>query len=116
MNFKNRLRELRVKNKIGQQTVAEFLNYGYTAISNYESGRNEPSINDLIRLAIFFNVSVDYLVGATDIQLNFKNNDPIINELTWFLEIYSHLPNQLQSNLHNIITHATDMYFYHEIN
>lgn len=44
------------------------LHYGYTAIANYESGRNEPSIRDLIRLADYFQVSVDYLIGRSDLK------------------------------------------------
>ena len=46
--------------------MANILGYGYTAISNYESGRNEPSINDLKKIADFFNVSLDYLLCTTN--------------------------------------------------
>ena len=38
------------------------MNYGYTAIANYESGRNQPNIGDLTKLANTLNVSIDYLV------------------------------------------------------
>lgn len=48
-----------------QNKLAAVLKYGYSAISNYESGRNEPSIKDLSILANFFNVSLDYLLGAS---------------------------------------------------
>ena len=44
------------------------LNYGYTAIANYESGRNQPSIPDLKKIASIFNVSMDYLLGVNDIR------------------------------------------------
>lgn len=64
-NFKKILKFLRQQNKLNQKSLGAAIGYGYTAISNYESGRNEPSINDLIKLADFFNVSVDFLIGHT---------------------------------------------------
>lgn len=54
--FKNRLRTLRKEFKLNQAKLGNCLNYGYTAISNYEAGRNEPSINDLIKLAVIFSI------------------------------------------------------------
>ena len=64
-NFKKILNFLRQQNKLNQKSLGAAIGYGYTAISNYESGRNEPSINDLIKLADFFNVSVGFLIGHT---------------------------------------------------
>ena len=68
MKFKERLRCLRKLKGVSQQQVANHLNYGYSAVSNYEGGRCEPSIADLIKLANYFGVSVDYLVGNSDIM------------------------------------------------
>lgn len=45
------------------------MGYGYTAVANYESGRNEPSIDDLIKIADFFQVSMDVLVGREYIEV-----------------------------------------------
>ena len=45
--FKDRLKMLRKEKKLTQVKLGEMLNYGYTAIANYESGRNQPSIPDL---------------------------------------------------------------------
>ena len=64
--FPERLKELRKARKINQQTLSKYLNYGYTAVANYESGRNQPSIDTLIQIAEFFNVTVDYLIGNSD--------------------------------------------------
>lgn len=66
MEFKDRLRQLRKKNKLTQEELAKILNYGYTAIANYESGRTQPSLNNLKKLAEFFKVSTDYLLCITD--------------------------------------------------
>lgn len=66
MEFKERLKNLRKEKKYTQVMLSEMLNYGYTAIANYESGRNEPSIADLKKIAAIFDVSLDYLLGVSD--------------------------------------------------
>lgn len=66
MNFSDRLKQLRKEKGYTQSVVASALNYGYTAISNYESGKNQPSIEDLIRLSELFQVTVDYLIGISN--------------------------------------------------
>ena len=48
--FAQRLKELRKEKKLTQAVLANVLEYGYTAISNYESGKNEPSYSDLVAL------------------------------------------------------------------
>lgn len=58
-----RMKELRVARNIKQYEVAEKLNMTHAAIGNYENGKGEPKIDDLILLADFFDVSIDYLVG-----------------------------------------------------
>ena len=42
------------------------LNTSQNTISRYETGEREPGINELIKLADYFGVSVDYLIGRTD--------------------------------------------------
>ena len=71
--FSDRLRMLRKSRKVSQTRLAKVLGYGYTAIANYESGRNEPSLGDLRRIADFFDVSTDYLLGRTDDKYSHKN-------------------------------------------
>lgn len=68
MEFKDRLKILRKEKRLTQVKLGEMLNYGYTAIANYESGRNQPSISDLKKIASIFNVSMDYLLGVNDIR------------------------------------------------
>lgn len=67
MQFKDRLKELRTINGFTQKTLAEYLHYGSTTIANYESGRNQPSIEDIIKIATALNTSTDYLLGFTDV-------------------------------------------------
>ncbi len=63
MEFKNRLKELRIENGLLQKDIAQYLNVRNTTISAWETGDNEPDIYTLIKLAKFFKVTIDYLVG-----------------------------------------------------
>ena len=65
-SFKERLKELRLERNLSQQTLGKIVNMSKMAISHWESGHSEPSIAQLIRLAEFFEVSVDFLVGKMD--------------------------------------------------
>ena len=68
--FAQRLKELREYYGMKQAEVAECLNFSSVAISNYECGAREPGIEELILLADFFQVSVDYLVGRIDYSIH----------------------------------------------
>ena len=61
-----RLQELRKKKGITQLRLATELNTTQNTINRYETGEHEPGIAELIKLADYFNVSVDYLIGRTD--------------------------------------------------
>lgn len=60
------LKELRKSKGISQVKLAMELNTSQNTISRYETGEREPGINELIRIADYFNVSVDYLLGRTN--------------------------------------------------
>ena len=61
-----RLKELRKAKGISQLKLAMDLNANQNTISRYETGEREPGIVELITLADYFDVSVDYLIGRTD--------------------------------------------------
>jgi len=61
-----RLKEIRKKRGLSQVRLAMELNTSQNTVSRYETGEREPSIADLIRIADFFHVSVDYLLERTD--------------------------------------------------
>lgn len=61
-----RLKELRKKKGISQLRLATDLNTTQNTISRYETGEREPGIDELIKIADYFNVSVDYLIGRTE--------------------------------------------------
>lgn len=73
MEFKDVLSRLRHEKGYTQKEVAKLLGYGSTAISNYECGRTEPSIQELKKMSFLFQVSIDYLVGQSKVK-NYNSN------------------------------------------
>lgn len=61
--FCERLKELRIEKGVGQIELAKALNVSNGIISLWENGLREPKLSNLIILAKFFEVSIDYLVG-----------------------------------------------------
>ena len=61
-----RIRTLRAEKKVGQNQLAQDINVSNASISYWENGRQEPSASALFKLANYFEVSVDYLLGITD--------------------------------------------------
>lgn len=57
------LLNLRKQKKLTQDEVAKFLNMSQSAYQHYENNRAEPNIDTLCKLADFYGVSLDYLVG-----------------------------------------------------
>ncbi len=60
------IKNLRLKNGISQQSLANGTGISLRAIQNYEQAQREPKATQLIALADFFDVSLDYLVGRSD--------------------------------------------------
>lgn len=66
--FASRLKILRLSHQLTQKQVADYLGASRQAIANYERGKRECGIDSLILLARLFGVSVDYLVGYSDLK------------------------------------------------
>ena len=64
--FEERLIQLRTAKKISQQTLAEYLGVSRWSVHNYARGKNRPDYEGLLKLADYFEVSLDYLSGRTD--------------------------------------------------
>lgn len=61
-----RLKNIRKKHGVSQLKLALDLHMSQNTISRYETGEREPGIAELIKLADYFHVSVDYLLERTD--------------------------------------------------
>lgn len=68
MDFSQRFAALRRQRKLTQEKVGELVNMSQRSVANWESGERSPSIPTLIDLSQKFNVSIDYLLGCSDVQ------------------------------------------------
>lgn len=71
--FSERLKQLRKEAKLTQKQLAKKMNTSQPSYQNWEKGTRNPSKENLEKLSKIFNVSVDYLLGNTDI----KNSDEL---------------------------------------
>ena len=75
----DRLRGLREQRGLSQGEAAKRIGIARTTYSNYEAGNREPDIDTLIRMADFYDVSIDYLVGrANDPKMTFSEAERFI--------------------------------------
>ena len=65
-NVYPRIRDLREDKDLNQTQVAKMLGMSQTGYSKYETGENDIPTSILIKLARFYNTSIDYLLGETD--------------------------------------------------
>ena len=72
--FADRLKELRQKTNVKQTVIAELLGVLPRTVRFYESGEREPNIENIKKLADFFNVSTDYLMGRTNYWFDADGN------------------------------------------
>lgn len=83
--FGTRLHTLRKERKLRQEDMAKQLGIARTTYAMYEQGNREPDYNTLIKLATFFEVSIDYLLGKTEIRQVTDIQDPDLYQ--WFKDI-----------------------------
>ncbi|MCI8815868.1 MAG: helix-turn-helix transcriptional regulator [Angelakisella sp.] len=73
-----RLAYLRRRENISQKDLGKQLSISHYTISSYEKGRSEPNDEIKIRIARYFNVSLDYLMGLIDQPYPFDREDGVI--------------------------------------
>ena len=76
----NRMQELRRERGINMKDAARALGMPYTTYVNYEKGTREPNSETLIEIANFYNTSIDYLLGKSNIRIDDKTLD-VVNEI-----------------------------------
>ena len=97
----NRIATLRQKNKLSQVEFSQLLNISNTTLSQYESGKRIPSDNIKIKIADYFNVSLDYLFGRTNVMdtvesiLNNTSNSIQLNNIN----LDSNIPPQVEEEI-----------------
>ena len=69
-----RLKDLREDSDLKQKEIAQYLHIKQNTYSQYENGQRQPPIEILIALAKYYETSLDYLVGLTDIRKPYPKN------------------------------------------
>lgn len=67
-----RIRDLREDRDLNQTAVAKMLGMSQTGYSKYETGENDIPTSILIKLARFYDTSIDYLLGETETRTRYK--------------------------------------------
>ncbi len=78
MSFGKKLRSLRQEKKLSQVELSKKLNVTSQALSQYELGKRIPDAEMIIRIADFFDVSVDYLLDRTNERITVDNMKAIL--------------------------------------
>lgn len=85
MNLGQRLRQLRKEKKLTQTQLARHFNLAESTISLYENNKRSPDYLTLLEISLFFNVSVDYLLGNTShkksVNYIFNSNIPVVSDV-----------------------------------
>jgi transcriptional regulator with XRE-family HTH domain len=84
--FGERLKKLRTNRHMTQEELGSIFNppLSQSTVGTYELGRRQPSLENLIVIAKYFNVTTDYLLGLTDEIITTKDENP--KELKEFLK------------------------------
>ncbi|WP_274964150.1 helix-turn-helix domain-containing protein [Tepidanaerobacter syntrophicus] len=68
MLFNEVVKKLRAEKQVSQKAVADAIGVDRTTYNKYETGKSQPDFETIKKLADYFGVSVDYLLGRTDIR------------------------------------------------
>jgi len=105
--MRHRLYELRQAKDITQQRLAIDLGIDQTSISSYECGKYYPTIEVLIKIAEYFGVSTDYLLGLTDIKTPLKSAPN--EQASYLLSLYEALPTNAKERAIGYLEALRDM-------
>ena len=103
------LRLLREEKGLSQQKLAEMLNISQQAIFKYEKTASEPDISTLIKIASIFEVSVDFLIGNSEIRdTNVKREAAMLTRQEQeHLSLWRSLPEDVRKNAENLLKSIT---------
>jgi transcriptional regulator with XRE-family HTH domain len=103
MQLGQRIRKLRLDHHLTQSQLGQMLNLAESTISLYEANKRAPDYDILLRIANFFEVSLDYLMGLTDIpnviRYHYSEAIPTVND----------------SNLSEISNLQNNNYFWYQV-
>ncbi|MFR4583339.1 helix-turn-helix domain-containing protein [Clostridium cadaveris] len=108
MTLGERLKKLRLENNISQTELAKHFNIARSTLSQYESNQRTPNDELKIKFSEFFGVSIDYLLGKTDIR-SYTDDSNITVALHSDHE-YDALPEEAKKEIANYIEYIKQKY------
>ena len=100
-----KLFELRTEKGLSQREAARILKISQGTYNNWENGKTQPSIEQLITLSAFFEVSVDYIIGNTDDYGGIVVKDTRREEEESVLRFYRNLKPEAKRALLTLLKH-----------
>ena len=97
--FREKLKMLREGEELSQAKFAKAMGFSQSSIASWENGTREPGINTLIKIAQYFNTSVDYLVGLPTTTIKTEKSAPLPQDEQEFLTMYRALPSYLKDSI-----------------
>lgn len=74
-----RLKHLRIDNDKSREELASYLGITVRSYARYETGERLPDVDSLIKLAIFYQVTLDYLMGRDDIEMPVFDRSEVVS-------------------------------------
>lgn len=98
-----RLFELRSEKRLSQREIAKIFNVSQGTYNNWENARTQPSLEQLIALADFFDVSVDYLIGKEDFYSGSDSSIRLNDKQKRLLALFDEHDEVYQESLLNLL-------------
>lgn len=92
----NNLKNLRKERNLKQEEVAQILGITRAAFGHYEKGLREPDFATLQKLSDFFGVSIDYILGNTEVRTVLPGETPLTDGEKALLDLFNRVPKEQQ--------------------
>ncbi|MBM7699826.1 helix-turn-helix domain-containing protein [Kurthia huakuii] len=79
-------KSLRTEKKLSQQELADYMQINRSTYARYETSQTQPDFDTLFKLATFYDVSIDYLLGYSDEKNTYANITPTQKTILDFFE------------------------------
>lgn len=106
MTIGERIRQLRIEKELTQTQLSDIFHIAKSTLSQYENNIRTPNDDIKIKLANYFNVSVDYLLGKTNVR-NYESKE---NTVALHTDDYDELPQEAKDEINNFIEYVKQKY------
>lgn len=112
MDFTQKLSELMSKNNITAYKINKDVGISKTLVSDYQKGFKKPTIDNLVKVADYFNVSVDYLLGRDEIKKSSTEqveDDDILEIVAKLKKLTSKARQRVNDNIDDMLANPANL-------